>query len=279
MEASDRCAHSNLATLLGVSIALAAPIAHSAPASSATVYFAHNDAQYLAENQREGGAALFPRGVDDEALPLIVFLHGTNPGGDLHLWLGGGGHDLRPLARRLFTEKKLRRFILAGPSQTRAAGHGRTLWQDFDLSAFVDDVAEALDGRATIDRGSVVFVGHSGAGCNPRGGLATDFWSHGRVSPRTLIAIDPCLDAKLGAAFARRPPRVPLWVMWQSAVWPREPAAFKSALVPSDAAPREDRVEKLLSHGADAHDKILPLALERAVRTLFAVHEQHSDAS
>lgn len=265
--------------MLFVATALTCPLAHASARSPETVYFAHDDAKYLEAGQHDGGAALVPAVVDEQALPLIVFLHGTNPRGDLHLWLGGGGRDLRPVARRLYTDKKLQRFILAGPSQTRAARHGRALWQDFDLRAFVDDVSHALDGKVVVDRKSVVFIGHSGAGCNVRGGLATDFWSRGQILPRMLVAVDPCLDARLGAAFSRRPARVPLWVMWQSAVWPREPTAFRAALEQARPEQREDRMERLSSHGPDAHDAILPLALERAARTLFEVRPHHSDAS
>ena len=113
--------------------------------------------------------------------------------------LGGGGRDLRPLAERLIQSRKVSQFVLAGPSHTKHAGLARTVWRGFDLALFVEDVARATEGRVRIDRKRVVFIGHSGAGCNPTGGLASDFWSAGNVLPLALVAIDPCLDRLLGA--------------------------------------------------------------------------------
>jgi hypothetical protein len=265
---------------LALSLGLRCRVAFAAGSrSSSTIYFAHNDSTYLRPGQQAGGAALVPEQVEPDALPLVVFLHGTNPKGDLHLWLGGGGRDLRPAAERLYRSPKLQPFVLAGPSQTRAASHGTSLWQSFDLSAFVEDVARALDGKATIDRSAVVFFGHSGAGCNPLGGLASDFWSKGSVLPRALLAVDPCLDAQMGAAFARRPAVVPIWVMWQSSMWPRQPTAFRKALQQGRPEGRVDQLEELRVGGTNAHDTILPVALERAARELFVRPAQTSGAS
>ena len=270
----------SLGLTLALTVGLHCRVALSTNSSSSTtVYFAHKDSTYLNPGQRAGGAALVPERVGPDPLPLLVFLHGTNPNGDLHLWLGGGGRDLRPVARRLYRSKKLQSFVLAGPSQTHAAKHGRTLWQGFDLDTFVEDVARALDGKATIDRGAVVFFGHSGAGCSAQGGLASDFWSQARVFPRMLVAVDPCLDARSGAAFSRRPAGVPLWVMWQSAMWPREPAIFRQTLKKGRPEGRVDRVEALSVVGANAHDAILPVALERAASELFVRRALPSDAS
>ncbi len=249
-----------------------------ANASPETVYFDHDDERYLVPSQHDGGAALVPDG-SHAPLPLLVFLHGTNPTQALHYWLGGGGRDLRPMAARLVKSKRVRPFILAGPSQTRGAAHGRNLWTRFELDRFVEDVARALDGRATIDRDTVIFLGHSGAGCNPRGGLATNFWSRGRVVPRLLVSIDPCLDAELGQAFARRPPAVPLWVMWQSKAWPRQPAAFERALTERAAPGRVDRIERLDVTTPNSHESILPLAFERAIREILTVPRQQGGAS
>jgi len=209
----------------------------------------------------------------------LVFLHGTNPARALHFWMGGGGRDLRPMAAALLANKRIKPFIFAGPSQTRSADHGRNLWSHFDLDRFVGDVERALAGRATVDSSSVIVVGHSGAGCNLSGGLASDFWSGARVIPRSLVSIDPCLDADLGEAFARRPSAVPLWVMWQARAWPRQPAAFERALTAGAAAGRVDRIERLNVAGPTPHETILPLALERAVRDMLAIPAEQGPAS
>jgi hypothetical protein len=206
-------------------------------------------------------------------------LHGTNPAGELHFGLGGGGHDLRPLADRLIESGAARPFVLAGPSQTRNAVLPATLWADFDLSAFVDDVARAVEGRASIDRESVVLAGHSGAGCNPTGGLAADYWSDGGPLPLSLVLIDPCLSAELGEAFGRRPPSVPLWLMWQSAVWRRDVDAWAVALAATSQSESRVRIEELGARGTNPHAAILPMAFERAVRELFAAPEERGRAA
>lgn len=235
-----------------------------------TVYFAHEDEQLLLANQEQGGAAFISeKPAAGRAVPLIVFLHGSNERGELHLWLGGGERDLRPLASELMRSRRAPPFVLAAPSQTRGAAQPRTLWSSFDLTRFVQDVERAVAGRIKIDRGKVVLAGHSAAGCNPTGGLAASPFEG--IKPVALVSIDPCLDAELGAAFARRPRSLPLTVFWQSAVWARSPEQFWVALTTDKPAQRVDRMTKLAVAGASAHDAIVPLALEQVARTLPAL--------
>jgi hypothetical protein len=92
-----------LARALGI-LAGAAALGWAAPAAAKTTYFPHQDARFLYRFQRNGGAVVVPEGArasQTEALPLVVFLHGTNPTSELHMWLGGTGRDLRPLVKRL----------------------------------------------------------------------------------------------------------------------------------------------------------------------------------
>jgi hypothetical protein len=232
-----------------------------------TLYFPHQDEQLLLASQQHGGAVFFSEKLAaGRAVPLIVFLHGTNEDGELHLWLGGGDRDLRPLASELMRSRRAPPFVLAAPSQTRGAAQPRTLWSAFELSSFVQDVERATAGRIKIDRGKVVLTGHSGAGCNPMGGLASTT-SKG-IKPLAVVSIDPCLDAELGAAFAQRPATLPLTVFWQSAVWPRSPDQFWAALTTDKPAQRVDRMMKLAVSGATAHDAIVPLALEQIAQGL-----------
>jgi hypothetical protein len=244
----------------------------SGTAEAKTVYFQHEDARFLHRYQRKGGAAVVPEAVPaEQPLPLVVFLHGTNPTSEPHLWMGGGGKDLRPLATRLITSGQVKPFVLAAPSQTKNAGLAAKVWQDFDLNRFVEDVVAATGGQVTIDRQRVVLAGHSGAGCNPSGGLAADFWSAGAPLPLALVSVDPCLDRKMGGAFARRPVEVPLLLWWQPAIWVREPAKFTAALSRGKPEQRVDRVLELPPMGANPHDAILPVALESALRELFGI--------
>jgi pimeloyl-ACP methyl ester carboxylesterase len=235
-----------------------------------TRYFDHQDRQYLYEGQHRGGAAFLPEiASPDTAVPLVVFLHGTNSSSQLHLWLGGGGRDLRPLVDRLIGASQVRPFVLAGPSQTKRATLARTLWRGFDLGHFVEDVARATEDVVQIDRDRVIFMGHSGAGCNPSGGLAGDFWTDGNISPLALVSIDPCLDEEMGEAFARRPATVPLSVLWQSALWARAPDQFWSALLRHKPARRVDTLTELSVPGVNPHGAIVPLAFERTLRELL----------
>lgn len=235
-----------------------------------TLYFPHQDARFLHRFQRNGGAAVLPDNIrENQPLLVVVFLHGTNPTSETHMWLGGGGRDLRPLVKRLIDSGQVEPFVFAAPSQSKNAGLAATVWQDFDLNAFVEDVARATEGKARIDRKGVVLAGHSGAGCNPRGGLASDFWSAGAPLPLALVSIDPCLDRKLGEAFARRPSQVPLLLWWQPAIWVRQPTKFEAALRRDKPEQRVDRIRELPPTGPNPHEAILPVALEAALRELF----------
>jgi len=259
-----------LSALAGLCSAL-----YSAPAAAKTLYFPHQDARFLYRFQRNGGAAVVPEQASaDEPLPVVVFLHGTNSTSEPHLWLGGGGKDLRPLVKRLIDSGQVRPFVLAAPSQTKNAALAATAWQGFDLNSFVDDVVRATQGQVTIDRSRVVLAGHSGAGCNPRGGLAADYWSAGVPLPLALVSIDPCLDRKMGGAFARRPTEVPLLLWWQPAIWIRQPLKFEAALAQDKPEERVDRVRELPPMGANPHEAILPVAFESAVRELFGASEE-----
>lgn len=261
-----------LRRLLGAcgGLAVAAVSAFATPAEAKTLYFEHDDARFLYRYQRNGGAAVVPDGaLPEQRLPLVVFLHGTNSTSETHLWMGGGGKDLRPLVKRLIDSGQVQPFVLAAPSQTKNAGLAAKVWQDFDLGGFVDDVVKATEGETTIDRERVVLSGHSGAGCNPSGGLAADFWSAASPLPLALVSIDPCLDRKMGRAFARRPVAVPLLLWWQPAIWVRQPAKFTAALLHDKPEKRVDRVLELPPVGPNPHDAILPIALESALRELL----------
>lgn len=212
---------------------------------------------------RAGGA------VDEEPLALVVLLHGTNPNAYLHLWLGGGGRDLRPFAASLVHTEQVLPFVLAAPSQTRSAGSGAALWNAFQLRTFVEAIEDALVGAVQIDRQRIVIFGHSAAGCNPEGGLASDFWTAEGVSAWALVSVDPCLDAQMGTAMARRPSTVPLWVWWQSRSWQRSPVDFWAALTLMTGDARTDRMQKLAAPGPNPHETIVPLAFERTLRELL----------
>jgi len=262
---------SALVGTLGTSFLLSpsalAECAAGSAARTETRYFSFQDHRYLYRDERQSGAALMPE-MAPTSVPLVVFLHGVNPTADLHLWLGGGGRDLRPLAAALMQSGEVVPFVLAAPSQTKAASSPRALWTSFELGAFVDAVVQASAGSVQIDRERVVLMGHSGAGCNPNGGLATELGATSAL-PLAVVSVDPCLDLEMGTAMSRRPASVPLLLWWQSAIWRREPLAFWAGLTMYQSEPRTDRMQELEVAAANPHDAILPLAFELAVRELF----------
>jgi len=243
----------------------AAPSAFAAE----TVLFPHDDEALLDAGQRRGGAAFLPSGTEagGQPLPLVVFLHGTNASGTLHLWLGGGGRDLRPIAESLVLSGIVPPFVLAGPSQTRSAALARRLWSGVDLARFTSDVRDALATRVVVDDKRIFLVGHSGAGCNPSGGLASSFRADERVRPAAVVAIDPCLDRGMGQAFALQSPDVPLWLYWQTDVWQRDMIGWVAA---TSARSAPSQVRTLFGLGTNPHDAIVPAAFALAVRELLA---------
>lgn len=254
--------------------AAAASLALS-PAPSAwagrTVEFSFEDGRYLAAGETNGGAIFVPDGVDAEALsPLVVLLHGTNERGPLHRWLrGDAGRDLRPVVQRLVDADGVPPMLLAAPSQTRGASSGRKLWEGFDLSAFVDAVEHAADGLARVDRDRVVVVGHSGAGCNPNGGLLRAASVPGDVVPIGIVAADVCMDVEAAELLAHAPDTTDVSVFWQPVSWPRDFDAFVTAFEAASPAGAPRHAERLDDLGDDPHDAALVEAFVRSTRRLL----------
>src|SRR5581483_3757784 len=112
-----------------------------------------------------------------------------------------------PLASKLATE--VGAFVVAAPSQTKDALTPATLWNDLDLDDFAAKTASAVAASVEIDRDRVYVIAHSGAGCNPSGGITRAARAH----VRAVMALDTCLDEESGKSFA---PLTRLWVLWQS---------------------------------------------------------------
>ncbi len=214
------------------------------PAASFT--FPYKDRLLLASGQTEGGAAFVPEN-DGGAMPLFVWLHGNNGDGVLHKDVNGkGAFDVRDLVPG--------EYVVAAPSQTNSeAASAPPLWQYFDLDSFVDATELAIG--QPVDRSRIVLAGHSGAGCNPAGGLLAKLKY---TYPTRILAIDTCLNAAYGARFAAL--GVPVSAYYQTNQWVRDPAGFASAFVGKGAVADENTFMKL---DAD-HSSIVPMALARA---------------
>lgn len=158
--------------------------------------------------------------VPAKAAPILVFLHGMNTELIKYRWMGGGQEgDVRRIVAELMEEGLVTPMIVAAPSTIDpvTASNAVLLWPAFDLDAFLDRTAARLDGLATIDRSRVIVVGHSGAGCNIRGGLATAL--HAKTAPFADLVVDTCMATDFAKALAHAPPATNVIVSWQSISW------------------------------------------------------------
>lgn len=243
--------------VVGLALAVTLESSVAVAASGSTLYFDHDSSSLLEKGEQLGAAVYVPADVDTPAaLPLVVFLHGTNPTGALHLWMGGGpAPDLREIVDAWTGSDRPAPFLLAAPSQTRGARTGSTLWPTFDLSTFVDHAEAALPTTVEVDRERILVVGHSGAGCNGLGGLASIATT---ASPFALVALDTCLDDPFAAALRQSATSgVHVSVYFQRTIWLRDFDGFAKAVSPTI------KTTELTLGGPNAHDDIVALALHR----------------
>lgn len=158
--------------------------------------------------------------VTEKPSPIVVFLHGMNTDLIKHRWMGGGQEgDVRRIVAELMEAGSIVPMIVAAPSSIDpvTVSNAAMLWPAFDLDGFLDRTAARLAGIATIDRGRVVVVGHSGAGCNIRGGLATAL--RAKTAPFAELVVDTCMATDFAKALAHAPPATNVVVSWQSLSW------------------------------------------------------------
>jgi hypothetical protein len=79
-----------------------------------------------------------------------------------------------------------------------------------------------------VTRDQVFVIGHSGAGCNPDGGLLRVARAPSLVVPRGLLAIDTCMDEDSGPALGSAPESTRVWVRYQAEIWPRPVDRFRA---------------------------------------------------
>ena len=167
----------------------------------------------------------------ERSLPVVVFLHGNNNEKIKYRWMGGGQEgDVRRVVSEMIEAGQIPPVLVAAPSSIdpNTMGSAGFSWPAFDLDLFLDRTEERLGGAASIDRGRVVVTGHSGAGCNIRGGLNTAL--HAQQTPVLAgFVIDTCMMLDLAKDLAHVRPTTHLVVSWQSISWPeREFGAFKT---------------------------------------------------
>ena len=247
---------SPLRSALVVLALLAGSVAHAEDPkpTGTTVTFPYQQKKLLHSKNGNGGLAYVTPSTSDTSttLPTIVFLHGMNPDGVVHMWMGERG-DLRPLADKLVAAGTVHRFILAAPTHTRFATGATIMWHDFDLDAFLDATDAALEGGLKVDRTKVIVVAHSGGGCNTTGGLFAD----SKTKPMSILAVDTCVDDKTSAKLAELATTSNVRVTWQRE-WKR-PIDELERVCPTC------KVEELDDLGAQPHNAILPETLKRAL--------------
>ncbi|HEY6557703.1 MAG TPA: hypothetical protein VI072_10535 [Polyangiaceae bacterium] len=255
---------------LALWLLVASSVTTPAVAAGKTVDFAFDRARYVLAWQAQGGRAYVPEAVSDVAVPLVIFLHGTNTAGVLHPWMSERNNDLRPLLDQLIEQGSVTPAVLAAPSQTRRASI-RYLWDDFDYGAFAQKTQAALGDSARIDTGRIVLVGHSGAGCNPDGGLLRAASARQEPPLFGLVAIDVCMKASYGLALGKSRARS-VSVFWQMESWKRDYGDFHDAFLKSRAnfAAERDSFEEVGVVGRDAHNQIVPRAFALALTQLLA---------
>jgi hypothetical protein len=113
-------------------------------------------------------------------------------------------------------------MLVAAPSSVNpwTMVAAQTSWPAFDTDTFLDKAAQRLAGVATIDRARVVAAGHSGGGCNIKGGLATAIKA--KTPVLAGLSIDTCMGADLAKLLANAGPTNVI-VSWQSMSWDSRP--------------------------------------------------------
>jgi hypothetical protein len=218
------------------------------------VTFPFRDAELLNADERDGGYLLAPARKSG-AMPLVVFLHGLNWGPKKHLWVTPDARtpNLALEVQRLIALGTTRPFLFAAPSQTKNATSARTLWNGFDLDELVGAVEHAAPAGVKVDRASIVVMGHSGAGCNPQGGLQRVAAGPRLTAPVALLAVDTCMDEQTADAFGAF--RGLVWVHFQRADWPRPYREFPGWV--ADRARRAGNAEPFFTE-LDRQDEALP---------------------
>jgi hypothetical protein len=137
------------------------------------------------------------------------------------------------------------------------------MWPRFDVGDFLDATDAALGELARTDRSRIIVVGHSGAGCNPTGGLFSE--SVLGLQPSALVDVDGCVDDAVSASLAllAAAGRTRVRFFWQR-TWPRPIRELEAAC----GACKVEEVAALPT-GAAPHVAILPEALRRSLPELL----------
>ncbi|MBI4956398.1 MAG: hypothetical protein HY908_30555 [Myxococcales bacterium] len=257
----------------------AAATPQAAPLSGASYDYEYDGADVGLPEHAWSGRAFVHEEVAREPgrpVPLVVFLHGLNESLVRYRWMGGGEEgDLRRIVSGLIETGRIEPMLVAAPSSVvpGAVSFALFAWPGFDLDNFVALTAERLRGVATIDTSRIVVVGHSGGGCNIKGGLASSLAA--RNTPYAAFAVDTCMGTDLAQALVQAPPTTRTYVVWQEQGWRDRPfemflGAFRYTLattsLPAGTVRELDRMDLELPQ---PHAAVVQHTLEKYLPRLF----------
>ena len=221
----------------------------------------------------------------NKALPILVFLHGLNTELLRYRWMGGGNEgDVRRIIQELIEAGQVPPMLVAAPSTIvpQNAVVASTSWWGFDLDHFVEKTAAALKGVATIDKTKIFVAGHSGAGCNIKGGIATAMKAK---NVHTVFSIDTCMGGDLAIALAKANKTTNVVVSWQTVSWNERPLKDFRAHFEREvkAAPADTGVLRTLDvmspKPGNAHDAMVSLTLKKYLPMLLPVKAAAASSS
>lgn len=210
--------------------------------------------------------------------PLLVFIHGLNSERIRYRWMGGGNEgDVRRIVANLIEAGKIPPMIVAAPSSIVLASvtNAVTSWPAFDLDRFITHTRNALGGVATIDTTRIIVAGHSGGGCNAKGGMASAISAKNPVF--AAFAIDTCMLLDFAEVLAGARSDTHVVVSWQTQSWAKRPFdMFRSRFTslvkknpPASGFLRE--LEHVRVTEPMAHDAMVGITLGRWLPTLLPV--------
>jgi hypothetical protein len=260
------------ATVFAVAVVLSATAAHAQIpllAAGKTIDFIYDARDTRHDREAYEGRLFLPekaRRSPDEPLPFVVFLHGVNVDHTRFRFAGGKPDepDIRLVVASLVASGTIPPVVLGAPGATVSCEVPFSTWPDFDLDRFVERSIRVLAGHARIDLDRVVLVGHSGAGCNPKGGLDAAVAST-TLHLRGVFAVDTCLND--GPALAAADPTTDVIVTWQPLTWKRPFEEFSAGFragSPEGAVRVLD--EMTPPHAAQAHNAMVELTLAKYLR-------------
>lgn len=257
---------------LGCLVALAFALVPGVAVARTDVEFAFGRGKYVKPHEAgRAGLVVVPDGVTPGSrAPLVVFLHGLNQDGPLHKWMGAKGNpDVSAMLARLQASGRAAPFLVAAPSQTVDASKPWGMWAGFDLSDFVQKTEAALGPRAVVDRSRVVVLAHSGGGCNVHGSALLAA-SATAPAPYAVVLADTCFDRGVAETLLKAAPSTRVHTFYQTASWERDFEPFRALFLGTrDRGPRERSMTHVPLTGYGSHDRILAIAVERAIPVLL----------